>query len=213
MTMILPVQITFRNMPHSDSIEAFVRKKAAQLDRYYDNIMACRVVVEVPHRHHRRGQHSHIRIDLTVPGGEIVIKHEPSLYSGQRQAETEECTKCSETATSHKHAKVAIREAFELARRRLQDYGRQQRAEVKTHEGLPRGHVCRLERDRGFGYIETPDGREVYFHRNSVLGRGFGRVSVGTEVIFVEEQGDNGPQASSVRLVGNHRKMEKISSA
>jgi cold shock CspA family protein len=211
MKMILPVQITFRNMPHSDSIEAFIREKAAQLDKYYDHVMACRVVVEVPHRHHRRGPHSHVRIDLTVPGGEIVVKREPSLYSGRKQAEAGECAKCSETATSHKHVRVAIREAFDLARRRLQDYGRRQRAEVKTHEGMPRGRICRLDKDRGFGYIETQEGREIYFHRNSVIGGGFESLGVGMEVIYVEEEGEKGPQASTVRLADDHRKIAKTS--
>lgn len=204
--MILPVQVTFRNMPHSDAIEAMVREEAGQLDRYYNHIMSCRVMIEAPHRHRREGEQHHIRIDLTVPGGEIVVKREPSLYSRQKDVQEEELTKSAEVERSHKHLQVAIREAFSAARRRLQDYARRQRADVKSHEGPPHGRVSRFYPDKGYGYIEAPDGREIYFHKNSVLGGDLKHVRVGAEVTFVEEPGDRGPQASSVRLVGSHRR-------
>jgi len=71
--MQLPVQITFRNMDRTDALEAFVREKATQLDLYYDRIMRCRVIVALPHQHHRLGNLYHVRIDLTVPGGELAI--------------------------------------------------------------------------------------------------------------------------------------------
>jgi cold shock CspA family protein len=206
LVMIVPVQVTFRNLSHSDAIEAFIREKAEGLDRYYNHIMSCRVIVEVPHRHHREGPHCHVRIDLTVPGGEIVIKREPTLYARQQDTEVEECAKCMEIGRSHKHLKVAVREAFDAARRKLQDHARRQRADVKTHKERPEGRVSRLYPEEGYGYIETRDGAEVYFHRNSVLNGGFDRIDVGTGVAFVEEQGERGPQASTVKLLGKHRR-------
>jgi cold shock CspA family protein len=95
-------------------------------------------------------------------------------------------------------------------RRRLQDYARRQRLDVKTHEGKPAARVCRLNSEKGYGYIETPDGREVYFHKNSVLGDDFKHITVGTEVTFVEEAGERGPQASSVVLVGKHHPHKTV---
>ena len=65
--MILPMQVTFRNMSRSDAIEAMVREEAAHLDRYYNHIMGCRVMIEVPHRHRQEGGHYHLRISLTLP--------------------------------------------------------------------------------------------------------------------------------------------------
>ena len=166
--MILPVQVSFRNMPHSDSIEAMVREEAAALDRYYSHIMGCRVMIEAPHRHCEEGGHHHVRIDLTVPGGEIVVKREPTLYPRQQDVQEEEFTKEREIERSHKHLQVAIRDAFSAVRRRLQDYARKQRMDVKTHPEQPLARVSRLFADEGYGYIETSDGREVYSQEQRV---------------------------------------------
>lgn len=203
--MILPVQVSFRNLPHSDTIEAMVREEAAQLDTYYNHIMGCRVMIELPHRHRKEGEHHHVRIYLTVPGGEIVVKREPSLHSRQQDVQEEEVTKDREIERPHKHLQVAIREAFDTTRRKLQDYARRQRLDVKRHEGHPYSRVSRLYPEEGYGFIETLDGREVYFHKNSVLGDDFKHIRIGTEVTFAEEPGERGPQASSVKLVGSHR--------
>jgi ribosomal subunit interface protein len=177
-----PVQITFRDVPSSPAIEARIREEAAELERYYDRIQRCRVVVELPHRHHQQGNLFGVRVDLTVPGAELVTGREPGTHH------------------AHEDVYVAIRDAFEAARRQLQDHVRRLRADTKHHED-PRGEgwVARLFREAGYGFIETADGREVYFHRNSVLDGGFDRLEAGTHVRFVEELGEKGPQASTVR--------------
>ena len=73
---------------------------------------------------------------------------------------------------------------------------------IKAHEAQPTGRVTHLESD--FGVLETSNGRDVYFHRNSVLNGDFAKLSLGARVSFVEEIGEKGPQASTVRLVGKH---------
>jgi cold shock CspA family protein len=203
--MILPAQITFRNMDHSDKVESLIREKIASLDKYYKHIMNCRVMVEVPHRHRVEAPNYHVRVDLTVPGGEIVVAREPSLHSGVQDVEGEEACKSMEVEQSHKHLEVAIKGAFDAARRKLQDFARSQRADVKTHVNMAKGRVTRLLPAKGYGYVETEDGREVYFHKKSVLKGDFDHLRVGSEVAFVEEEGDKGPQASTVRLPGRHR--------
>jgi cold shock CspA family protein len=208
--MMMEPQITFRNAPKSDAIENLIRERVAGLDTFYDRIMGCRVTVEVPHRHQREGDHFRVKIDLTVPGGEIVVSREPSLHSSQQETEVERRTKDEEVETSHKHLKVAIREAFEAARRQLQDYARRRRADVKTHRGPQRAIVSRVFVDEGYGYLETLDGREVYFHRNSLLGRDLDDLTVGSEVVFVEEQGDRGPQASTIRAPGKRPRKQSV---
>lgn len=171
-------------MPASEAIEAHIREKASKLDLFHDRITGCRVVVEAPHRRHHKGKLYHIRIDITVPRSQLVVNREPSKRAG------------------HEDAYVAIRDAFDAAQRKLQDYARRQRGLVKAHEAMPHAFVSKLFRDEDFGFLETADGREVYFHRNSVLEPGFERIEVGLEVTFSEEQGEKGPQASTVKLVG-----------
>lgn len=176
--MQLPLQITARDISLSEAAEADIRAKAANLDTYYDGIMGCRVVVEGPVRHHRKGPFT-VRVDLSVPGTELVVdRHsDADLY-------------------------VAIRDAFDAARRRLEDYARRQRGTVKSHEEPRRARVSRLFPEEDYGFLETPDGREIYFHRHSVLHPGFDRLAIGTEVRFVEQPGEKGPQASTVAITG-----------
>ena len=79
---------------------------------------------------------------------------------------------------------------------------------MKSHDPQPYAVVCRVFPEEGYGFIETPEGKEVYFHGNSVLGDDFKHLEVGTEVTFVEEAGERGPQASSVKLVGHLRRRK-----
>jgi cold shock CspA family protein len=148
-----------------------------------------------------------VRIDLTVPGGELVIKRAPKLIRPLREApddvEQEESREPSKYA-AHDDIQLAIRDAFDAARRKLQDYARRRRGVLKAHEGPPHGHVSKLFPDEGFGFLETADGREIYFHENSVLDRGFEGLKIGTEVHFAEEMGEKGPQATTVAAVTHH---------
>lgn len=199
------IQITFRNMPPSEMVEQWIREEAAKLDSFYNSIMSCRVAVEVPHRHRRRGSPHHVRIDLTLPGRELVVKRESALASRARQLGESRMEKKSETKAPHKNLHLAINDAFKAASRQLQDYARRQRGDVKSHKSLPEGQVSRILPEEGYGFLTTEDGREIYFHKNSVLNRAFPRLKVGTAVSFVEEQGEKGPQASTVRLIAKRR--------
>lgn len=206
--MQISLQITFRNMPPSEVIETNIREKATKLDSFYNRIMSCRVIVEAPHRHHHKGKAYHVRIDLTVPGGELVINRAPKRLNTVklRQALASE-TDFTESHELSKHAAhadvyVAIRDAFNAAGRKLQDYARRQSGAVKLHEPVAQARVTKLFPEERYGFLETPDGREIYFHGNSVLQPGFDHLDVGAEVYFAEEQGEKGPQASTVRFAG-----------
>jgi cold shock CspA family protein/ribosome-associated translation inhibitor RaiA len=180
--MELPLQITFRDVPPSAAVEVRIREEAEALQRFYDRIQRCRVVVELPHRHHHQGRVYDVRIDLTVPGREIVIGRDPALNH------------------AHEDLYVAIRDAFDAAKRQLQDHIRREREHGNAHPHTPatEGRVARIFRDEGYGFIETADGREVYFHRNSVVDGDFDRLAGGTPVRFTEELGEKGPQATTV---------------
>jgi len=184
MHMKLPIQVVFRNMESSAAIETAVRERADKLDQFYEHIMSCRVVIELHHRHHHQGNLYHVRVDLKVPDAEIVASREPAEHH------------------AHEDVYVAIRDAFNSVRRQLEDYVRRRRGVVKAHEPPPHGRVAELYPD--YGRIETPDGRLVYFHKNSLVDEDFDQLKVGTEVRFDEERGELGPQASTVHVIGKH---------
>jgi cold shock CspA family protein len=181
--MQLPLQITYRHMEPSPALDARVRELASRLERFSPQIMHCHVMIEAPHRHHRQGNLYEVRIDLTVPGHVIVIQRGPVADH------------------SHEDAFVALRDAFRAARRKLQDYERERYGKVKLHTGQPHGLISEMHPEQDYGRIDTPDGRSIYFHRHSVLGGTFDSLAIGTEVRFIEEQGDRGPQASTVYIV------------
>jgi len=201
--MILPIQITYRNIEPSAAVEGWVREEAAKLDEFYNHIMGCRVGLELPSRHRKWGGLYHVRVDLTVPGGELVVKRQPSMHSAIQQVHGEKLVKHLEVKSPHKELRQAVDDAFQAMGRRLQDYARRQRGDVKTHEPAPRAKVSKLLPVEGYGFLETPGGREIYFHKNSVLDHGFDHLRIGTTVIFAEEEGEKGPQASTVKPVRN----------
>jgi ribosomal subunit interface protein len=109
--MRIPAQITIRDMEHSEALETHIRDKVNKLDEFFDRIMSCRVVVEMPHKHHHQGKHFNVRLDIGVPGSELVVNrdHAEDVY-------------------------VALRDAFDAAKRQLEDYARKMRGDVKTHQ-------------------------------------------------------------------------------
>ncbi len=202
--MMKPVQITFRNMRASASLEDEVRARVAWLERFYPDLVGCRVLLELPHRHHEHGQHVRVRIELSLPGEDVVVSHEPTLHGRSKDVQEEAHHKDTDIDPAHKLALVAIHDAFDAARRRLEDFARRQRGAVKTHPVPDHGRVASLPEGEDYGFIETEDGRQLYFQRGSVLDAAFTRLTLGAEVAFVEEQGEKGPQASTVRLLGKH---------
>lgn len=185
--MRLPLQITFRNMPPSDAVEAKIRQRAEELDRFSDRVMGCRVVVEAAHHHQHQGGIFHVRIDLTVPGEEIVVSRDPAEHH------------------AHEDVYVAIRDAFDAARRHLEDHVRRVDGRIKGHEPGEHGKIIRLFPQEGYGFIAAADGEEIYMHRNSVVGD-FDALRIGDEVRYVVHpgEGEKGPQTSTVVRVGKH---------
>ena len=181
--MRLPLQITARDLELSPNVERLVREEAEKLGSFYERLTGCRVLVETAHRYPTGERvHYNVRIDLTVPGTELVIQRQP-----------------------HPDLWTAIQRAFDAARRRLQDRARRRRGDVKAKSDVPTGRVVRLFPYEGYGFLETTDGREIYFHRNSVLRGAFARLNIGAEVRYAEEAGVRGPQASTVAPLSRRR--------
>ncbi|MFO0752083.1 MAG: HPF/RaiA family ribosome-associated protein [Thermodesulfovibrionales bacterium] len=174
----MELQITARTVELDDWLKEEITRRAAKLDGVYQRIIHCRVVVEAPHRHKRDGILYNIRVDMHVPGAVLMVEREPN-----------------------KDLTAAMRDAFDAARRKLEDYSRQQRGDIKRRVEAPHARVSALFPEDGYGFLTTPDGGEVYFHENSVLNDDFRHLCVGAEVRFAEERGEKGPQASTVALV------------
>jgi cold shock CspA family protein len=203
MSELLPT-ITFRGMPHSDALEAYVRERITWLDQFHPRILRCHVVIEVPHRHRHEGRQFHVAIEIHVPGADpIVVAHEASRHGSLKDAGSEESPKDVGLDQAHRHARVAVREAFDATRRRLEDVAREHRGAVKAHEAPAHGRVAEISHVDGFGFIEAGEAR-VYFARDSVLDGAFDALRVDSPVAFVEEKGEKGPQASTVRALGKH---------
>ena len=184
--MQTPLRLEFRNVDRSTELEDAVRQHVDKLERLSDEIVGCRAVVELPHRHKSHGERYHVLVAVEVPGTEIVVSDDP----GDRERRVD--------------AFAAIHDAFDAAERQLRDYVRQRRLETKTHYVPSRGRAVEL--DEGFGRLEAlVDGREIYFHRNSVVDDGFDALEVGNEVLFEEEPGNEGPQAVFVKRIGAGR--------
>jgi ribosomal subunit interface protein len=183
--MQLPLQCTFRGMSHSNALEAHVRRRAAKLDRFFDRIMHCHVVLEVHDKGYRHGRRYRVSIDMTVPRHEIAIARGPTHNEILDDAH------------------VAVDRAFDDAEKRLDHWEEQRRAFVKSagRHHAPLARVTKVFGDRGFGFLENEDGEEVYFHKNSVLREAFAALAPGVLVRYYEEVGDNGPQASTVEIV------------
>jgi cold shock CspA family protein/ribosome-associated translation inhibitor RaiA len=175
-----PLRIAFRNMEPPIGAEDQVRDRAAELERFFDRIIACSVVVEADHRRHHQGNLYHVRIELIVPDREIVVRREPPEHH------------------AHEDLHVAIRDAFDAAQRQLQNHAREMRSDVKTHAAPTVGTIVRLLPD--YGFLVTEAGDEIYLHRNAVLGRGFDKLNAGDKVRYVvhEGEGEQGAQASTV---------------
>ncbi|MFW6088658.1 MAG: HPF/RaiA family ribosome-associated protein [Gemmatimonadota bacterium] len=186
--MQFPPEIAFRGFEPDEWLKDTVRREIDRLDGYFDRIVGCRVMVELPHQRREEGNPYHVRIELSVPGRNLVVSRSPKARDRERETQM-----------------TALDEAFAAIRRRLEDYTRELRGDVKRKLEPAHGRVWQLypggvpgER---YGFIRTPDGSDVYFHENSLLGTDYDQVEVGAEVRFHEEQGDEGPQASTVRVL------------
>ncbi len=186
--MQVPVEIAFRHCEPSEEIRSEIATQVRRLEKFSPRITSCHVVVAGPQTRHRHGDQFSVEIRVAMPEHSDVVVDKSHRDKPERE-----------------HAQVAIKEAFDAAIRQIEDVQRHMRGQIKEHVPEDHGRVTKFLAGEDCGFIETADGREIYFHRNAVLDGAFGRLSVGSEVGFVEEQGEKGSQASTVRLIGRRR--------
>lgn len=182
--MKVPLEITYRGVEKTDAVEALIHEKVAKLEQVCDHISSCHIAIEKIHDRPSAGSPYRVRLDITVPPGHELVSENNS------------------EGNQYDSLDVVIRDAFKAARRQLKKLNERQHDKVKTHETEDTaGIITKLFADEGYGFLRSLEGREIYFHHNSVLHDDFDRLEIGTGVRFFVEQGDEGPQASTVQII------------
>lgn len=189
--MPIYTEVAFRDMEPSPAVEEMIRKKVEKLESTFTQVAACRVIIEAPHKHRIRGHLFHVRIDLSAPQGELVSSRDIGLN------------------VAHEQLHVALKDAFSAVRKQLLKHKEKLRSDYHLADTLPKAIVRDIFHVDDYGILETTEGREIYFHRNSVVTGNFDKIATGDMLRYVEELGDKGPQASTVHVTGKRKKTER----
>ena len=183
-----PLQISFQNMDSSEALEQRVREHWARVERHYDRITSARIVIQAPHRQPHKSTLG-ISISIGVPGRDIVVKRERRLHE------------------SDDNAAWVINEAFHAAERQLEDYAQKLRRDVKANPGAEREYarIVNLYPEQDYGFIETRERLNIFFHRDVLRDAALEDLKVGSEVLYTlaPDEGSMGPMASSVWTLGS----------
>lgn len=185
--MQVPVEIVFRNCPPDDALRAEVERGVDRLERFSPRLTSCHVVIQAPETRHRQGEAYRVTVRIAMPRHKDIVVDRAPADEGENT-----------------YPLVAIRNAFAAAQRQVEDAARQARGAVKDHQPVDHGQVARFVVEGDYGFIESADGQEIYFHRNAVPNGAFDRLRVGDPVRFVAVEGEKGLQASTVHPVGKH---------
>jgi len=181
--MQIPLQLQFKDMNPDPGIEDRIRRKVDRLERLAGDLTSCRVLLEEPHESATSGSPWRIRIELSVPPGhDIVVNKKPGDHD------------------LHDALETVVNSAFDAAERQLKEVVERRRDEVKVPTE-PWALVVRLHPEEDYGFLKTPSGRDVYFHRNAVLHDDFDRLEIGTRVRYEQTMGREGPQATTVQIL------------
>ena len=182
--MQIEPRISFQNLEHSDAIESDIRSRIDELEKFHPRMIGCSVVVDAPHRDKHKGKIYEIRIDISVPGKDIAVTREAGFNH------------------AHEDIYVAIRDSFDAARRLLEDRIRKMSSHrTRPHPTPSHGHVVRIFNEDGYGFVETVDGHEVYFDRDSLTKSVWPQIEIGSRLRFTERDGDKGLYGTQVTLL------------
>jgi ribosomal subunit interface protein len=179
-------EVIFNGIRRSPWVETYVAERLAHLEKFSQDITRCHVTLAREQSSQRKGNRYSVMVEVRVPRQhDLAVKKQKQIHDMRSQLP------------------AIINEAFGAIETQLKRTVARRRREEKAHNGQPHGMVEKLFAEEGYGFIRgLDDDRQFYFHRNSVLHDDFERLTVGTEVRFAAEQGEEGPQASSVQMVG-----------
>lgn len=188
------VEIALPDIENARGLDALIRKQVAKLQDVGPHLTSCRVAIEEDAAHPRSGSGFRIRVEAHLPQGkDIVVKRS----SGQ--------------GDMHRELKTLVNDVFEATRRQVRKAKEQQRGHVKHHpEQQVEALISQLEDD--YGFVRTVDGgRQVYFHANAVINDSFDKLQIGQGVAIEESMGDDGPQATTLRVVDHRSRTTDLS--
>ena len=181
--MDVPPEIAFRHIEPTDAIKAKILDKIDELEEIYPGLVSCRVMVEDESPGRTSGKMFNVRLDISIPHHDVVVSRQRSDEpAGQELTQV-------------------INDAFARAKRQIKEQKARQSGDVKTRDLPPHGRVVRLladETGERYGFLMSRDGQEIYFHENALVELDYDDLEVGTEVRYAREQGEEGPQASTV---------------
>lgn len=187
--MPVPLEIVFHNLESQSWAEDEIRARVDKLARKFDRITAARVRVDRRTTNSRDTIPPVVRIELSIPGRDIIVSHEPDYLMDKFQ---------------NPDLRQAIAASFSLAERQLIDSKQKLQGRTKAHlrdaENQFLGQVAELHPETDHGFLVTKEGGLLYFHRNSLLSGDFDALKHGDMVAYVEDAGDTGPIATKVRV-------------
>lgn len=187
--MQIAPEVIFKDVDRSPWVEEYIAERCAHLEKFSQEITRCHVTISQEVASHRKGNRYSVMVEVRLPKHhDLAVKKQKDIVDMQTQLP------------------AVINQAFSAIEKQLKKTVALRRGEEKTHaNGQPHGTVEKMFGDEGYGFIRTvDDDRQFYFHRNSVLHDDFDTLTVGTEVRFTPELGEEGPQASSVQVVARH---------
>jgi ribosomal subunit interface protein len=184
-----PLELMFHNVEPSEFVERNIRERVDKLERLYQRITSCHIHVEAPHKRHQKGNQYVVRLEVRVPGTELVVNNAPG------------------DVNAHEDIYVAIRDAFNAMERQLKKHKAKLGGDVKPGSGDLQGQIKEIDHERAFGQIIATDGRLIYFHANSVIDGSFAALKMGdpVELVVQSDESTIGPQASTVRPISASR--------
>ena len=180
-------EVIFHDVERSPWVENYILERLQRLDRFAEGITSCRVCLARDQASHLKGNRYSVMIEVRMPPNHDLAARKAKVIR-DLQAQLP----------------ALINLAFGAIERQLKKTAALRRNEEKRHDAQPHGIVEKLF-EEGYGFLRAVgDERQVYFHRNSVLHGDFERLAIGTEVRFTSQDGEKGPQASSVQIIAKH---------
>jgi ribosomal subunit interface protein len=191
--MQIQPEIKFHGVERTPWVETYIGERVQRLERFAEGITSCHVTLTQEQASHTKGNRYSVMVEVRLPpNNDLAVRKMKDIRDMRAQLP------------------ALINLAFGAIERQLKKAAALRREEKLRADGeQPHGMVEKLFAE-GYGFIRTvDDDRQYYFHRNSVLHDDFDRLAVGTEVRFSAEEGDKGPQASSVQIVSKPGALEE----
>ncbi len=179
-----PLQITFRDIDHSEAVESRIREKIAKLDQVYNHIISCKVVVELVQKHQHQGKLNKVSIYANVPGKELMVSNHPNenLY-------------------------LAIQGSIDSMREQLDEHRRRQYGDTKDHGERLNGEIVRLMEEDSYGFIVDEQENEYYFNLTHLVDIKFHQLHIGDKIRFLPAVGNEGLQARRISMPKRFREL------